>query len=59
MTDEEKAPASSDVVIESFRAQMEILQLMRRDAKSAQPDSAQLLQLAEAYAWLREPGQSH
>jgi hypothetical protein len=59
MTDEEKAPASSDVVIESFRAQMEILQLMRRDAKSAQPDPAQLLQLAEAYAWLRDPGQPH
>ena len=48
MADEEKAPASSDVVIESFRAQMEILQLMRRDAGSAQPDPAQLLQLAEA-----------
>ena len=59
MSDEEKAPASSDVVIESFRAQMEILQLMRRDAKSAQPDPAKLLQLAEAYAWLREPGQAH
>ena len=37
MPDEEKAPASSDVVIESFRAQMEILQLMRKDAKSASP----------------------
>src|SRR4249920_791786 len=49
MTEEEKAPASSDVVIESFRAQMEILQLMRREAKSSQPDPAQLLHLAEAY----------
>src|SRR4029077_4409486 len=57
MTDEDKAPASSDVVIESFRAQMEILQLMRKDARSSQPDAAQLLQLAEAYAWLRDPGQ--
>ena len=46
-------------MIESFRAQMELLQLMRRDAKSAQPATAQLLQLAEAYAWPREPGQSH
>jgi hypothetical protein len=59
MPDEDKAPASSDVVIESFRTQMEILQLMRKDAKSSQPDPAQLLQLAEAYAWLRDPGQSH
>ena len=38
MPDEDKAPASSDVVIESFRTQMEILQLMRKDAKSSQPD---------------------
>ena len=37
MPDEEKAPASSDVVIESFRTQMEILQLMRKDARSASP----------------------
>jgi hypothetical protein len=59
MTDEDKAPASSDVVIETFRAQMEILQLMRKEARSSQPDAAQLLQLAEAYAWLRDPGQAH